>query len=162
VSRRAAVLLAATVVLVMGLGGGAAFAYFAVTGSGSGAASTDPPQSVTVLQTTGTVTNKLYPGGSGDLVVKLDNPNSYPVDIESVAAGTGTVIGSGGIGACTDTGVSASPQTGLSISVASDASPPNHPVPVVIRNGVSMSTSSDSGCQGATFQVPVVIMVRRG
>jgi hypothetical protein len=154
--------LGAVVALVLGLGAGAAFAYFTSTGSGSGAATTGTAQPVTVLQTSATVTNKLYPGGSGDLRVKLDNPNGYPVTIVAIAAGSGTVTGSGGIGTCTNTGVSVSPQSGLSITVASDPNLPNNPVSVVIPDGVSMSTSSDSACQSATFQVPVAITVQKG
>jgi hypothetical protein len=160
--RRMPLVLGAVVALVLGLGAGTAFAYFTSTGHGSGAASTGTPLSVTVLQASGTVTNKLYPGGSGDLRVKLDNPNSYPVTIVAIAAGSGTVTSSGGVGACTNTGVSVSPQSGLNIPVASDASPPTYPVSVIIPGGVSMSTNSDSGCQSATFQVPITITVQKG
>jgi hypothetical protein len=32
---------------------------------------------------------------------------------------------------------------------------------VHVANGASMNTSSASGCQGATFQIPVTVTVQR-
>jgi hypothetical protein len=155
--RRSLVLLGAVVSLLIGLSGGAAFAYFTSSGSGSGVATVGTPSPVTVLDATGTVTNKLYPGGAGDLLVTLDNPNSYAVAITSIV-GSGLVTGSGGIGTCTNTGVSVTPGlTGLNISVASGSS-----VDVVIPGAVSMDSMSDSGCQGATFDVPITLAVHQG
>ena len=87
--------------------------------------------------------------------MKLDNPNSYPVTIVGVT-GNGTVTGSGGIGTCSTTGVTVPTNNALNITVASGSG-----VFVVIPNGVSMDTTSDSGCQGATFQVPVTITVHK-
>ena len=159
--RRTRVLLGAAAALVVGVSSGTAYAYLTSTGSGTGAALVDPPFPVTVEAATGTVTDELVPGGRGDLLVRLDNPNDFPVDIVAVAAGTGTVTESGGIGSCTNTGVAVFPQIGLRISVAPNANS-DHPVSVVIPNGVTMGTTSDSGCQGATFHVPVAITVHRG
>jgi len=142
--------------LTLGLGGGAAFGYFTSSGSGSGAASVGTASPVTVLEATGTVTNKLYPGTTGDLLLTLDNPNTYPVTIYSVS-GNGTVTGSGGIGMCANTGVSVAAQSGLNVAVGSGSS-----VNVLIPGAAQMSSSSDSGCQGATFQVPLTITVHKG
>ena len=86
--------LGAVIALVLGLGAGAAYGYFLGGGSGSGAASTgaDPP--VTVVAASGTVTDTLSPGNSGDLLVELDNPNNFPVEIVSVTgAGAVTAFG---------------------------------------------------------------------
>lgn len=152
---RKPLLFGAVVALVVGLGAGTAFAYFTSLGSGSGVASVGTPQDVTVVNASGTVTNLLYPGATGDLLVELDNPNSYPVTIVAIAA-NGTATGSGGIGSCVTTGVSANTQSGLSITVAS-----GNNVAVVIPNGASMDATSDSGCQGATFSVPVTITVHK-
>ena len=161
---RMPLVLGAVVALVLGLGGGTAFAYFTSSGHGSGVASTGTPQSVTVVQATGTVTNKLYPGdATGDLLVELDNPNSYPVNIVGISPGTGSVTVLGGSGTCTTTGVTVNTLTGLSgLAVASDPTPPNNPVSVVVPSAVSMSAASSNGCQGVTFQVPVTITVHKG
>lgn len=154
--RRMPVVLGAVVALVLGLGAGTAYAFFTSAGSGSGTALTGTVHSVAVLEASGTATNKLYPSGSGDLLLKLDNHlNSYSVKITSVV-GNGAVTGSGGIGTCTTTGVSVPLLTNLSITVISGTS-----VSVVIPNGVSMDSTSDSGCQGATFQIPVTITVQK-
>ena len=150
------VVIGAVTAVTVGLAGGAAYAYFTSSGSGSGAASVGTPSPVTILQATGSVTNKLYPGATGDLLLTLDNPNSYSVTITSVS-GNGTATGSGGIGICTNTGVSVSAESGLNVTVGSGSS-----VNVVIPGAAQMSSSSDSGCQGATFQVPVTITVHKG
>lgn len=148
--------LGTIIALVLGLGAGAAYGYFLGAGSGSGAATIgdDPP--VSVVAASGTVTDTLSPGSSGDLLIDVDNPNSFSVEIVTVT-GAGAVTGSGGIGTCTDTGVTVPTQTGLSVTVA-----PGDNVAVQIPNGVSMGATSDSGCQGATFHVPVTITVRNG
>jgi hypothetical protein len=149
------VVLGAVIALVVGLGAGVAYGYFTGSGAGSGVAITggDPP--VTVIEASGTVTSELYPGASADLLVELDNPNNFSVDIVTIT-GNGTVTGSGGIGTCTSTGVTVPTQTGLSIPVA-----PGDNVVVHIPNGVTMGASSSSGCQGATFQAPIMITVEK-
>ena len=154
--RRVWMLVGAVAALAMGAGGGAAYAYMTSSGSGSGVASVGTPSPVTLLDASGTVTNKLYPGGTGDLLVTLDNPNSA-VAITSISA-NGPVTGSSGIGPCTTTGVSVTPGlTGLNISVASGSS-----VSVVIPGAVTMDSTSDTGCQGATFDVPITLTVHQG
>jgi hypothetical protein len=156
ITRRATMAAGAVAALTVGLAGGAAYAYFDGSGSGSGAATTGAPSAITVLAATGTVTNKLAPGTIGDLRLTLNNPNSYAVTISGVA-GNGVVTGSGGIGTCTTTGVSVPTQSGLSVSVASGSS-----VGVVIAGAVTMGATSSTGCQGASFQVPVTLTVQKG
>jgi hypothetical protein len=154
-SRRIPLLVGAVVALVVGLGAGSAFAYFARPMHDHGAAGAGMARSVTVMQSTGTVATTLYPGGSADLLVQIDNPNNFPVTIVSVT-GSGSVTSSGGIGNCTTTGVTVPAQKGLSIAVA-----PGSDVAVHIPDGVSMGPTSSSGCQGATFNVPVALTVQQ-
>jgi hypothetical protein len=155
--RRSLILIGAALALFVGLSGGAAFAYFTASGSGSGTAAAGTASPVTVLDATGTVTNKLHPGSTGDLLVTLNNPNSYSVAITGVS-GNGVATGSGGVGACSTTGVTVTPGlSGLNISVA-----PGNSVSVVISGAATMGTTSDSGCQGATFDVPVSLTVHKG
>ncbi len=145
------------VALVLGLSSGAAYAYFSNLGSGSGVASIGTTKSVTVIAATGTANSKLFPGTSADLTLTLNNPNSYPVTIVSIAQNpSGSITVNGGVGSCTTTGVTVSTQSGLAISVAS-----GNNVVVHIPDGASMSTSSSSGCQGASFEIPVTITVQR-
>ena len=145
----------------IGLAAGGAFSYFTSSGSGSGGGGVGTAQAVTVVAATGTPSSQLTPGGSADLVLELTNPNSYPVRIIGIAQrGTDvTPVGATGPGtpcSSTTTGVTVPSQLGLSISVASGSN-----VTVHIPGAVSMSTSSASGCQGATFQVPVDVAVQR-
>jgi hypothetical protein len=96
------------------------------------------------------------PGTSADLTLTLDNPNSYSVTIVSITQ-NGSVTAVGGSGTCSNTGVSVPAQSALNIPVASGAG-----VVVHIPNSVSMSATSDSGCQGASFHIPVTITVEKG
>jgi hypothetical protein len=146
---------------------GPALGYFAVGigGSGSGSAITSRFQSVVVVPATvGSPSSTLLPGGDADLVVQVTNPNDYPVTIIGVSQFGGVVV-SGRTGCSSDpawpstlgnSGVSVNPLTGLTISVA-----PGSDVVVHIPGGVSMSTASASGCQGATFQIPVTVVVHK-
>lgn len=153
-SRRSLV-VGTVLALVLGLGAGAAFAYFTSSGSGSGAASVGTVSPVEVVAASGSVANKLYPGTSGDLKVQLNNPNSYPVTIVGLAPGTGAVTVSGASGTCASTGVTINSLSGLNVTVGTGSGS------VTIPNAVSMANTSDSGCQGATFQVPIVITVHK-
>jgi len=143
------------VALVVGLGSGAAYAYWTSHGSGSGVASAGSTQSVTVVAASGTPSSLLIPGASADLLVELNNTNTYAVTITGISQ-NGSVSAVGGSG-CTTTGVSVPTQTGLNISVASGTG-----VVVHVPNGASMSTASASGCQGASFQIPVTLTVHKG
>jgi hypothetical protein len=145
-------LVAVVLALSAGLGSGAAFAHWASSGTGVGSATAAAPRAVTLVAATGTVTNKLVPGGTADLLVGLINPNSFPVTVTGVSQ-TGAVVGPGG--GCMVTGVTVPTQVGLTITVASGASVTLH-----IPSGAAMSAASDSDCQGASFQIPVMVTVR--
>ena len=135
-----------TLCLTAAFGATAAFAAWTVGGGGTGTATATSAQNLTTsVATTSAV---LYPGITGsDLYLTVNNPNAFPVSITSVNA-NGAAVADAGHPACVTTGVSfvttATAQTvpasgSLSFQVA----------------GVSMSNASDTGCQGATFTVPV-------
>jgi hypothetical protein len=149
---------------MVGLGGGGAYAYFTSTGSGTGHASTGTPSNLVLGQATiGTVATYLVPSGAGDLFVKVNNPNNFAVTVTGVSQAGGVVV-TGGSGGCTNdpswpgtlgtSGVSVLTQTGLNISVPAHS---GSSYQVDIANAASMTASSATGCQGATFQVPVII-----
>ncbi len=133
----------------------AASAYLKAAGSGSGQATAGTTSSVTIEAASGTVNSLLAPGASADLLVQVTNPNSFAVEITTISQ-NGSVTASTGSGTCATTGVSVSTQTGLSVAVASGSH-----VVVHIPNGASMSTTSDNGCQGRSFTVPVTITVQK-
>jgi hypothetical protein len=145
-------LIPPVVAVVLMAGAGAAFAYFAAAGSGTASVSTG---SLTIsILGAGTPTNPLLPGGTGDVAVMVRNPNSGPVTVVSVT-GDGPITASGGAGTCTTTGVSFTDQTGLSIPISAGASKP-----INLAGAVSMDTTAQNGCQGATFSIPVTVTVR--
>jgi hypothetical protein len=113
------------------------------------------PSPLTIVNATGTVTNQLYPGGAGDLLIKLDNPNPYPVTIVSLAP-NGASTPSGGLGTCNGNSVEAANLSGLNIAVSA-----GNNVAVTIGNGAAMTGAALSGCQGASFSVPITITVEK-
>ena len=154
-SRPVMAAVAAAVLVVAGFAGGAAYAYWTSSGQGSGVASVGSPVTVHIIPATATPTNTLIPGGTSDLTLTLNNPNSFAVTLVGIAQnGNGPDPGSG----CTasNSGVSVPSQTGLSIPVASGAS-----VNITIPNGASMSAASASACQGKQFNLPVNLTVQR-
>jgi hypothetical protein len=154
--RVVSLLVGAVLALTAGLGAGGATAYWTTTGTGFGAATTATPKAVTLIAASGTVDSTLFPGGTADLLVALDNPNSYPVTITGISQQSGSpVVAVGSSGTCTVTGVSVPSRPTLSITVGSGEN-----VVVHIPAGAAMSAASDSGCQGATFRIPVTVTVR--
>jgi hypothetical protein len=158
-------LASAAVVATVSLGAGAAYAYWTSHGAGSGAVTTTGAgATVHVIAVTGgnDPATRLAPGGTAELVLELSNPNSFAVTISGITQ-NGDVTPNGGSGpgaACTGgaggtTGVSV-PSQGISVAVASGAH-----VVVRVPAGASMSTGSASGCQGATFEIPVTVMVQQ-
>ncbi len=151
-------LILASVMALTGAVAGGAYAYWTAHGSGNGIASAGTPLNVTVDAASGTPSSLLVPGGSADLLVKLDNPNAYSVTIVGISQNLGgTVSVTGGTG-CTaaNSGVTVPTSAGLNVTVATGTG-----VVVHIPNGASMSTSSASGCQGASFQIPMTVTVQR-
>jgi hypothetical protein len=116
---------------------------------------TATPQAVTLVAATGTVSGKLVPGGTADLLVALNNPNAFPVTITGIEQQAGPVVAT--VVGCIVTGVTVRTevQAGLSINVDREST-----VRVNVPDGAAMSMASDSECQGATFQIPVIVTVR--
>jgi hypothetical protein len=151
----ASLLVGAVLALTAGLGSGVATAYWTTNGTGFGAATTATPQAVTLIAASGTVEDVLFPGGSADLIVSLENPNSYPVTITGIEQLPGSVVAVDAAGTCVVTGVTVPSRADLAIDVESGAS-----VSVHVPAGAVMSAASEDGCQGATFQIPVTVTVR--
>jgi P pilus assembly chaperone PapD len=144
---------AAAVLVLISVGSGTAFAYFTATGSGAAAASTGTMLTVTVAATTGTPSTMLYPGGNGDVALQVTNPNSFAVTLVSVT-GSGTITGSGGCSPGST--VTFTTQTGLSVPIAASSTTQVH-----LANAAAMTTAAPSACQGATFTIPVTIVVQK-
>jgi hypothetical protein len=153
--RRRRILLVLTAIIVS-IGNGVAYAYFTASASahGTGQASTGTMATVTLAATAGTPSSTLLPNGlSANVSLEVTNPNSYPVTLYSVT-GSGTITGSG---SCSPGGtVIFANQTGLSVPIAASTT-----TQVQLTNAASMTTGAPSGCQGATFSIPVTIVVHK-
>jgi hypothetical protein len=151
-TRRRLIAILAVVGLLMG---GAAWAYFTSHGSGSGPGSTGTMSTVTLSATAGSPLTPLYPGGSGDVSLEVNNTNAYSVTLVSVT-GSGTITPIADP-SCTTTGVTFTNQTGLSTTIPASTSG----YQIRLPGAVAMGSSSSNGCQGATFSIPVTIMVEK-
>lgn len=147
-NRRLLAVLVSAGCLTVGLGSGAAYAYYTSSGSGSGTASIGTLQNVTLVTAAGTVTNKLIPGGTGDVTLTVSNTNAFPVTLVKVDP-HGTPNGS-----CA---VTLTPQDSLNDAIAAHGD-----TTVTLPNAASMGPSSDASCQGATtLSIPVTITVQK-
>jgi hypothetical protein len=147
-SRKRRVIGAAITLLVLGAVG-LVYAAWTTTGSGSGYAQAGTAQALTTVDVSASTTATLYPGVNGDVLLRINNPNSYPVTVTTVTA-NGAITGIGGIAACTTTGVTFTTQSGQTLNV-----PASSAATFTLTGAAHMSNASDNGCQGATFTIPV-------
>jgi hypothetical protein len=143
----------AGVAVLLSLASGTAFAYFTTSGAGAASASTGTMLTVTLAATAGTPSTPLYPGGTGDVTLRVTNPNGYVVTLVSVAGTGGTITASNG---CSPTGVTFTDQAGLNIPIAASGT-----TQVDLPGAAAMDATSANACQGATFSIPVTITVRK-
>jgi hypothetical protein len=142
-------LSAATIATGALLAAGVAFAAWTATGSGNGYAKAQTVQALTTVDASGSTTAQLYPGGTGDVVISVSNPNGFPVTITAVS-GNGTITSDKGSACNASTGVSFTNATGLSQVVAASTT-----TTFTLTAKASMSSASDNTCQGAVFTIPV-------
>ena len=148
VSRKAAVVTTVLAFATVGL----VYAAWTTNGTGSGYAKAGTAQALSTVDVSASTSATLYPGGpAGDALIRISNPNSYPVTVTGVA-GNGAITPDAGHSGCTTTGVTFTDQTGLNISVAANSS-----ATATLSGAASMSNASLNACQGATFTIPVTI-----
>ena len=151
--------------LLCGLFSSPALAYITAGGTGIGTAAAGTLQPLLILPaTTGTSTAPLQPGASGDLILKVTNPNPQAVTLLRVFQG-GAVSVQGGTGCTSDpgwpatlgnSGVSIPGTATLNVSLPGGSSQVLH-----VPGAASMNTSSAAGCQGASFNFPVTVEVQQ-
>ncbi len=117
-------------------------------------------------------TNLLYPGGNGDVVVTISNPNPYPVTLTAVQLPTNTTYASGYQGSnlstaqtgCSNTtslvawnfststsGSSHTLTTPVTVGAFGQA---NNPLVVSLTNDASMGLTTPAACAGTFFSMP--------
>src|SRR5213593_4396428 len=130
---------------------GVTYGSWTISGTGNGYSKAVTAQSLTTVDVSGSATAQLYPGGTGDLIVRASNPNPFAVTITAVS-GNGTITSDKGASCNASTGVTYTDTTGLSQAVAAGGA-----ATFTLANKVSMSNASDNACQGAIFTVPISI-----
>lgn len=142
---------------------GAMAAYAAWTAQGTGNATAQAGNAKNLVITEVTTAATLYPGATGDATITIENPNTYPVLVDTIkwkpsdGVKATPVAGS----TCVNTGVyfgdfskstigSDGLLTGLTLELT-----PGQTQTFTLKNAVRMINNSENGCQGATFHIPV-------
>jgi hypothetical protein len=137
-----------TVVLALGVTG-LVYAAWTANGTGNGYAKATTAQALTTVDVSAGTSATLYPGADGDVLIKIANPNPYPVRVTEVS-GNGAIAADSGHSGCTTTGVTFEDQAEQAIDVPAEGE-----TQVTLADAAHMSNASDNGCQGATFTIPV-------
>jgi hypothetical protein len=128
------------------------FGSWSVSSSaGSGYSKAKLALNLTLSDASASTTAQLYPGGTGDLYVKVTNPNPFAVTVSAVT-GAGTITSDKGAACDATTGVTFTNTTGLNQAVAAGAT-----VTFSLAGKVAMSNASDNSCQGAVFTTPITL-----
>ena len=138
-TRKTRLIGAGVTIVVLGVVG-LVYAAWTTNGSGSGYAKAGSAVDLSTVDVSAETTGDLY-------------PNSNPVTITDVTAGSGDVTAADGIGTCETTGVSFLDQHGLSINVGAESDSGV----IQLENAAHMSNESENGCQNAVFTIPVVL-----
>ena len=144
----------AIVAAIAVIGGGSAFAFFTHSNSSSptsGTVSNGPVVTTTTVTPTGAV---LYPGGpKGDFTITV-NPSTHPVRITDIVQDTSRSVVVSNAPGCPGTVVTLTAQHNLTLDVDATA------VTRAFAHAVSISVTAPSACQGATFEIPVILTGR--
>jgi len=177
ISTRIKVLSAVAGIVLAGAGAYAATNW--VVGLSAGSSGQSQSATISNLSITAvsspSPTNLLYPGGTGDVVVTISNPNPYPVTITAVQLPTNITYATGyttsaltttqtGCLAATPSAVTWNFATGTSGSSHTLTTPltvgasgqANNPLAVTLTNDASMGSTSPSACANTFFSLPAL------
>ena len=116
--------------------------------------------------------NVLYPGGNGDVVLTISNPNAFPVTVTAVNLPTNTTYATGYTTSSLTTtqtgclvhderrhlelldGVSGSSHTLTTPLVVAASGQPNNPLTVTFTNDASMTAAAPAACENTYFSMP--------
>src|SRR3954470_19289495 len=173
-SRRSRFLIgAAAAAVVAAVAYGASNWIVGLTGGSSAEAQSGSVSNISVTAVASpAAANLLYPGGSGDVVVSISNPNSFPVTITAVNLPTNTTYATGytdsglttatpGVAAADSavayrfaTGVSGTSHTLTTPLVVAAGGQAHNPLKVTLTNAATMGSTSASDCQSQYFEMP--------
>ncbi|MEV6844781.1 hypothetical protein [Actinoplanes sp. NPDC051411] len=142
---------------------GAAYASWTASGNGLGGAKADTVKPLTVESATTADQATLFPGGTGDVVIKVTNPNQFAVDIHSVQWKQSDGVQTTSAGSCGNNGVyfgdyatSTSGNGGL-ISGLDLKVGANGDATFTLPKAVKMLEGTGDECQGATFSMKLTV-----
>ncbi|MDS0139490.1 MULTISPECIES: hypothetical protein [unclassified Amycolatopsis] len=138
ISKRSAIVLGAAGAVVV-----AGVAYAAWTSTGSGTGSVSSTTSVNSTITPAGSGSALYPGGGTDFTVTVDNPNSYPVVVTGISAGSSNAVN--GCAAGTVTSAVPADTTGT-IAAGGSKTYTLH---------ATMNANATDACKSQTFVLPL-------
>jgi hypothetical protein len=162
------------------LAGGSAYAAtnwaVGLAGGSSGEAQSATVSNLTVSAVASpAASNVLYPGGTGDVVLTISNPNPFPVTVTAVSLPANTTYATGyttNTLTTTQTGcLAATPSdviwnfstatsgsshtltTALSVAATGQA---NNPLTVTLTNDASMTSAAPAACENTFFSMPAM------
>ena len=174
-TRRMKIVSAVCGILLAGVGAYAATNWLVGLNSGSsGEGQSASISNLTISAVASpSATNLMYPGGTGDVVVTISNPNPYPVTITAVQLPTNATYATGYTSSgltTTQTGcLAATPSqvtwnfstatsgtshtltTPLTVGANGQA---NNPLAVTLTNDASMGTTTPAACANTYFSMP--------
>lgn len=150
-SKKQRVVGGAVTLLVLGVVG-LVYAAWTASGTGNGYVKAGSAQALTTVDVSATTPATLYPGSNGDVLIRIDNPNPYPVSVTDITGNGAITPDAGHAAGCTTTGVTFTDQNGVDIDV-----PASGQTQTTLNNAAAMSNASSNGCQGATFTIPVTL-----
>ena len=174
-TRRTKIVSAVCGILLAGVGAYAATNW--VVGLNSGSSGEGQSASISNLTISAvaspSATNLMYPGGTGDVVVTISNPNPYPVTITAVQLPTNATYATGytsnaltttqtGCLAATPSqvtwnfstatsGTSHTLTTPLTVGASGQS---NNPLAVTLTNDASMGATTPAACANTYFSMP--------
>jgi hypothetical protein len=140
---------------VIAVTGALATAAWLANGTGSGSAKATSSKTLVLSDASASVSADLYPGASGDLVLKIENPNGFPVQLTSITQ-DGDITSSAGTSCkAASTGLTYTAPASLADKAFNIAA--GQTKTITLDDALAMSNASDDSCQGATFTVPVKV-----
>ena len=150
------VALGTTLAFVVGTG--TAWGYYDAVVQSTGTATVTTAGNVPLsIAATGSVSAGLYPGGPGaDVTISVGNPHDVPVTVTAVSS-AGAVVATPLAGrSCGTHGVAlGTPTSGLPATIAAGAT-----ASVTFTGVATMDATAESGCQGASFSIPLRVAAR--
>ncbi|HSL56510.1 MAG TPA: MopE-related protein [Acidimicrobiales bacterium] len=138
--------LAVGAVMAIGFVSSVVVAEWLATGTGSGSVRAVEAQELTTQDVV--LDGSLYPGGTADLTVRIDNPNPFPVTVTSVTQ-AGAITS--GIPECdANNAVTLDPKNPVSLAVSAGSAQT-----FTLAGWVAMGADAANECQGALFTIPL-------